>query len=117
MRKAYLVPRASCPLGQVVSRHPGGDGTREKPDSRKKEHTHEIRYEMAAFMGLSLPSHSVALVRSGSNRSARLPTPCDACEKLITGYPFIGKDGSGYRKYHISCALRLGIVLPNIGNI
>ncbi len=86
-------------------------------ESRGHHHTHEIRFERAAFLGLSLPSRSVALVKNGSNRSARLPTPCDACARLITDYPFIAKDGSGYRKYHVSCALRIGLVLPQLPKV
>jgi hypothetical protein len=84
---------------------------------RQKTHhpSHEVRFERAAYFGLILPSHSVALVKSGNNRSARLPATCDVCLKMITNYPFIAKESSGHRKYHINCALKVGIVslIPN----
>jgi len=86
-----------------------------KDDPRKRHPRHEISFERSAYLGLlSLPSHSVALVKNGNNRSARLPTPCDVCQKLITSYPFIAKESSGYRKYHVTCALKIGLVLPRL---
>lgn len=80
------------------------------PKSKRPKGDLEIRFERAAYFSLSFPSHSVALVKNGSNRSARLPTPCDVCQMMIRDYPFIAKESSGYRKYHIECALRIGVV-------
>lgn len=71
----------------------------------------EPRFGRAAYFGLSLPSHSVAIVKSGSNRSARLPTQCDVCEEMISDYPYIAKNSvSGHRKYHVTCAVRIELV-------
>jgi len=70
----------------------------------------EISFERAAYFGLSFPSNSVRLVNSASNRSAHLPTSCDVCQKMISDYPFIAKHHHGYRKYHITCALKVGLV-------
>ena len=85
---------------------------------RSRHHpAHEIRYERAAYLGFSLPSQSVTVVKNGSNRSPRLPTPCDVCQEMITSYPFISKESSGYRKYHITCALKIGLVLPALGKV
>ena len=58
-----------------------------------------------------LPSKQVALVKNGQNRSASLPTKCDSCNRAICLYPFVAKHGSGYRKYHVGCALRIGVVV------
>lgn len=79
----------------------------------------ENRFEMAAYLSLSLPSQSVALVRHTSGRSTRLPTSCDACQKMINNYPYIAKHSTNghHRKYHVACALRIGLVLraPTLG--
>jgi hypothetical protein len=76
-----------------------------------------ISFERAAYFGLLLPSHSVALVKHAGGRSAPLPTWCDVCEKMINDYPFIAKHSSyrkdhiaRRRKYHLDCALRIGLV-------
>lgn len=74
-------------------------------------------FERAAYFGLSLPSHSVALVKHAGGRSTPLPASCDVCQRMINDYPFIAKH-SNYRKYHIArrrkyhidCALRIGLV-------
>ncbi len=71
-----------------------------------------IRFERAAFIGLTFPSHTVRLVENGNNRSPRLPTQCDACRREIKVYPYISKHHSSYRKYHIKCAIRVGLVTP-----
>lgn len=74
----------------------------------------EVGFEMTAYLGLALPSHSVRLVEGAKNRSVRLPASCDACQKVISDYPFIAKHGTHahHRKYHIPCALRIGLVSP-----
>jgi hypothetical protein len=62
---------------------------------------------------LSLPSHSIALVKNASHPSSHLPASCDACQKMISAYPYIAKqctDGR-HRKYHVACALRIGVIL------
>lgn len=68
---------------------------------------------MATHLGLLLPSLSVALVRDANNRSARLPTSCDSCIETISNYPYIAKHSNNgrHRKYHLICALRIGLVL------
>ena len=68
----------------------------------------------AVNLSLSFPSLSVALVRRASGRSARLPAPCDVCQKSIDEYPFIAKHSNNgrHRMYHIDCALRIGLVAP-----
>lgn len=71
-----------------------------------------IRFENAAYLGLTFPSRTVRLVENAKNRSPRLPTSCDACNKTIGEYPFIAKHHRSYRKYHVSCALRIALVLP-----
>lgn len=97
-----------------MPKRPEEDDAKAKMEPHRRHPAHEISYERAAYLGLALPSRSVALVRSGSNRSARLPTPCDVCQRMIDTYPFIAKEGSGYRKYHISCALRIGLILTKL---
>jgi hypothetical protein len=76
---------------------------------------HETRHETAADLWLLFPSHSVALVRKTGGRSKRLPTPCDACQKMIGEYPYIAKHNSNThkKKYHVACALRIGLVLSD----
>jgi len=68
---------------------------------------------MVTHLGLSLPSLSVALVRDANNRSARLPTSCDSCVETISNYPYIAKHSNNgrHRRYHLTCALRIGLVL------
>src|SRR5208337_2860038 len=75
---------------------------------------HETRHEAAADLWLLFPSLSVALVRSNVGRS-RLPLPCDACQKMISECPFIAKCSTGghKKKYHVACALRIGLVLSD----
>jgi hypothetical protein len=76
-----------------------------------------IRYERAAYYGFTLPSQSTSLVRNPGGRSTHLPTRCDICQRIITDYPFVTK-GSGHRKhqirrlrkYHLACALNIGLV-------
>lgn len=66
---------------------------------------------------MPLPSHSVAIVKNAGGRSEPLPTSCDVCRKLINDYPFIAKH-TNYRKnhvarrrkYHLACALNIGLV-------
>ncbi len=58
-----------------------------------------------------LPSKHVCLIKNPQNRSVRLPTLCDSCDEFIEEYPFIVNSGSGYRKYHVVCALRIGLIL------
>ena len=76
----------------------------------------EIRYERAAYFGLSLPSRQVALVKNPGGRSVHLPTSCDACNKLINDYPFVTKNSyrrdhaGSHRRYHLTCALNIGLV-------
>ena len=71
----------------------------------------ERRIASAAYFGVLLPSRSVALVRSSSNKSARLPTKCDVCQELIKDYPYVAKHStSGHRRYHVECALRIELV-------
>ena len=61
---------------------------------------------------LSFPSHSVTLVKDSGHPSARLPVPCDACDRTISNYPYIAKHSTNghHRKYHVACALRIGVV-------
>ena len=73
----------------------------------------KFRFENAAYIGLTFPSRTVRLVENAKNRSPRLPTSCDACHETIGEYPFIAKHHKSYRKYHVSCALRIAIVLPS----
>jgi hypothetical protein len=87
-------------------------GTARKPSGLVVSRRHETRHETAADLRLLFPSLSVKLVRNRGGRSAPLPTPCDACQKMISEYPFITKLGSSshYRIYHVACALRIGVV-------
>ena len=94
-----------------MPRRSAANATKAAKSGRKEHPDHEISYERAAYYGLSLPSRSIALVKNGNNRSARLPIPCDVCQKMIKSYPFITKESSGYRKYHVNCALKIGLVL------
>jgi len=65
------------------------------------------------------PSHSIAIVRDSSHRSTRLPALCDACLEMISEYPYIAKHSTNghHRKYHVACALRIGLILsfPTLG--
>ena len=76
-----------------------------------------IRFERAAYFSLSLPSRSVSLVQNRGGRSVQLPTSCDVCQKFISDYPFVTKHGmygkdrlARHRKYHLACALSVGLV-------
>jgi hypothetical protein len=69
-----------------------------------------VNLKRAVSLTVSIPSQSVALVKNGCNRSARLPTRCDVCQEVINEYPFIAKESSGYRKCHVECALKVGVV-------
>ncbi|MBI3841360.1 MAG: hypothetical protein HY297_05360 [Thaumarchaeota archaeon] len=86
-------------------------------DPRSLNENREIRYERAAYFGLSFPSRAVRIVENAKNHSPRLPTSCDVCQKMIKSYPFIAKHHISYRKYHITCALRVGLVLPILGKV
>ncbi|QQG48429.1 MAG: hypothetical protein HY247_06710 [archaeon] len=79
--------------------------------------SNEISYERAAYFGLAFPSRAVRLVENAKNHSPRLPTSCDVCQKMIQSYPFIAKHHISYRKYHITCALRVGLILPILGKV
>lgn len=71
-----------------------------------------IRFERDGYFRLAFPGLHVRLVNNRSNRSPELPTPCDVCGRPIESYPFIAKHHTSYRKYHVACALRTGVILP-----
>jgi len=71
-----------------------------------------IRFERDGCFRLRFPSRYVKLVKDVIGRSPPLPIPCDVCGMPIESYPFISKHSHSYRKYHVACALRTGIVLP-----
>ena len=64
-----------------------------------------------AFAGLVLPGKHVRVIQNRQNRSVPLPVVCDLCNSEIQLYPFVVNHGSGYRKYHVECAIRVGLVL------
>ncbi len=70
--------------------------------------TRNARLEFVAPL-VGLTRH-VRLVRNNQNRSAPLPTPCDSCASEIEAYPFVTNHGSGHRKYHVTCAVRIGLI-------
>jgi len=86
------------------------------PKSRPYAEDRGISYERAAYFGLVLPSRQVALVKNAGGRSAHLPASCDACQKIISDYPFVTKNSykryhvGRHRKYHLACALNIGLV-------
>ena len=95
----------------------GGFSKDEGFDNHDHMGPREISYERAAYFGLSFPSRAVRIVENAKNHSPRLPTSCDVCQKMIKNYPFIAKHHISYRKYHITCALRVGLVLPLFGKV
>ena len=87
------------------------------PKSKRPIENRGISFERSAYFGLSLPSKSVALVKNAGGRSAPLPTSCDICQKIITDYPYVAKHNNyrkdhfaRRRKYHLACALSIGLV-------
>jgi len=87
------------------------------PVPKRRTEDRGISFERSAYFGLSLPSHSVALVKNPGGRSTHLPTSCDVCQKMINDYPFIAKHNNyrkyhfaRRRKYHLACALSIGLV-------
>ena len=86
------------------------------PRTRGQSEDGGIRYERAAYFGMSLPSRQVAIVTNPGGRSAHLPSTCDVCQKIISDYPFVTKnkyrrDHAGrHRKYHLACAVNVGLV-------
>lgn len=71
-----------------------------------------IRFERDGYFRLAFPALHVRLVTSAQGRAPPLPIPCDVCGRPIESYPFIAKHHRSYRKYHVACALRTGVILP-----